>query len=500
MPRFSNLRHFSQGISPLSQWTGKEAKALGSIFVPIIADCRVGEVVTATRSMVNFMYRAHKPELSEADLAAMERNLEDFHDAKYIFVDPTNNNLPSHKGHFNDIPKLHMLSHYVEMIRELGTPDGYNTEITERLHIDCVKVPWDTTNHVNAIVQMATYIQRQESWTLLRAYLYDTRQLCDGGKVRRKIMDNEGREDKGDTMEGNEGDNTDMWYLTPSISIAKRLSLGTRTGDYLARKHGASDLINATKEYLAAFTDDPTTLTLSKHSKFKVWSRFKLRHARLPFFPAAKPQVDQIRASLFSYDDDSQMLRFSTFNVILIALDDNSEKDGLHRFQAGRIRAIFEVPGYLQDLCAEKLAYVELFCPFSHSMNQPSSLYMTGKMLRDRRHCSIVVPISQIRMAIHLAPRYNLLDPDQPISASTDLLAVHDSFYLNRYGSYFQFNVMEYWENQCQARECTQRYDADAPLNLLPKCQTRNAHPPCTRLYVFLLSLYSHLNPDDYSF
>ncbi|KAG9094850.1 hypothetical protein FS749_011715 [Ceratobasidium sp. UAMH 11750] len=453
MPRFSNLRHFSQGISPLSQWTGKEAKALGSVFIPIIADCQKGEVVMAARSMVDFMYRAHKPELSEHDLEAMEENLEDFHNSKYIFVDPENNKLPSDEEHFNRIPKLHMLSHYVELIRELGTPDGYNTEITERLHIEYVKVPWDTTNHVNAIVQMATYIQRQESWALLRAYLHDTGQIHNG-KIRGGDADEvEGGEGEGDIVEGGEGDNADMWYPTPSISIAKRPSLGSRTGDYLIQKHGASDLIDTTKQYLAAFTDDPTTLALSSRSKFKVWSRFKLRHPRLPFAPAARPQVDQVRASPVSYDDDGQMLRFSTFDVVLVALDDNSEKEGLHRFQAGRVRAIFEVPRYLQDLSAEKLAYVELFRPFSRSMSLPASLYTTGNLLRDRRRCAVVTPISHIRMAVHLAPRYNLLDPDQPISASTDLLTIHDSFYLNKYSSYFQFDVMEYWEKQREARD-----------------------------------------------
>ncbi|KAG9092543.1 hypothetical protein FRC06_011886 [Ceratobasidium sp. 370] len=337
---------------------------------------------------------------------------------------------------------------------------------------------------------MATYIQWQESWALLRAYLGDIGQLCDDGKVRKRAVDeDEGGEEEGDVMEGDvvegdvvegdvvegdvvegdEGDNLDMWYPMPSISIAKRPSLGSRTGTYLIKKHSASDLIDTTTQYLAAFTDDPTTLALSQHSKFMVWSQFKLRHPRLPFCPATKPQIDQIRASPCTFDDDGQMLHFSAFDVVLLTPDDNSEKEGLHRFQAGRVRAIFEVPRFLQELCAEKLAYVELFRPFSRSMNQPSSLYTTGHMLRDRRRCNVVVPISRVRMAIHLAPRYNLLDPDQPISASTDLLAVHDSFYLNRYGSYFQFDVMEYWDNQRQAEECmVSSSSSSSPQSTLP--------------------------------
>ncbi|KAG8702500.1 hypothetical protein FRC08_003449 [Ceratobasidium sp. 394] len=318
---------------------------------------------------------------------------------------------------------------------------------------------------------MATYIQRQESWALLRAYLYDTGQVRDVQVQRRAVDDEDDREgeddkegegdvaegdvEEGDVVVGDGGDNADMWYPTPTISIAKRPSLGSLTGDYLIRKHGASDLIEATKNYLAAFTHDPTTLALSRYSKFKVWSRFKLQHTRAPFYPAAKPLVDQIRASPFMYDDDGQVSRFNMFDVVLIALDGEPEAVGLHRFQAGRVRAIFQVPRYLQELCAETLAYVELFRPFSHSMSQPASLYTTGNMMRNHRRCSTVVPISRIRMAIHLAPRYNLLDPDQPISASTDLLSTHDSFYLNKYASYFQFDTMEYWEQRRQAQECS---------------------------------------------
>ncbi|KAG8738339.1 hypothetical protein FRC10_006967 [Ceratobasidium sp. 414] len=455
MPRFPNLHHFSEGISPLSQWTGKEAKALGSIFIPVMAGCPAGEAVAAARGIIDFMYRAHMPELSDDELDAMERSLDDFHDAKDIFVHPMKKGYLPDESRFNDIPKIHMLSHYVRAIRELGTPDGYNSEATEWLHIDYVKLAWDSTNHgASALEQMATYLQRQEAWALLRAYLYEMGQLRDEKGKRGVIVrqgDGDGEEDAlGDG--DRHGDDEDEWYPTPLVSIAKRPSLGTKTGWYLIRTHGASNLISATINYLKTVTCDSAALALTENSKFKVWTCFKLRHAVLPFFPAIEPPVDPVRATPRSIDDEGTILHFGAFDVVLFTPDNINKMQGLHRFQAGRVRAIFKLPNHLMDVCSQHLAYVELFQPFSAGMAQPAGLYTTGFMKRNHQRCAAVIPISKICMSCHLAPRYHLLEPHQAISSGTDLLSIHDTFYINKYVSHFHFIIMEYWEKQRQDR------------------------------------------------
>ena len=63
--------------------------------------------------------------------------------------------------HLN-IPKLHSLVHYAESIRNLGTTDNYNTEVFERLHIDCAKKAWRASNHRNVRPQMTKWLERQE--------------------------------------------------------------------------------------------------------------------------------------------------------------------------------------------------------------------------------------------------------------------------------------------------------------------------------------------------
>lgn len=156
MTRFRGLRHFANGISVISQWTGNEAKQLGKTFLPVIAESKEGEAVSAARSLIDFMYRAHMPEMSDDDLEALDHDLAEFHSSKEVFGET---GVLDTDDMFDGIPKIHMLNHYTESIRELGTTDGYNSETPERLHIDYVKDGWRMSNHNHPLDQMAFYLQ-----------------------------------------------------------------------------------------------------------------------------------------------------------------------------------------------------------------------------------------------------------------------------------------------------------------------------------------------------
>lgn len=64
-------------------------------------------------------------------------------------------------NHFN-LPKLHSLLHYVRAIIELGTSDNYNTETTERLHIDYAKDAYRAGNHKDFVINMTTWLTCME--------------------------------------------------------------------------------------------------------------------------------------------------------------------------------------------------------------------------------------------------------------------------------------------------------------------------------------------------
>jgi hypothetical protein len=55
------------------------------------------------------------------------------------------------------------MQHYVDMIRVLGTADGYNTELSERLHIDCAKLGYAASSKKEYVRQMITWVMRRVS-------------------------------------------------------------------------------------------------------------------------------------------------------------------------------------------------------------------------------------------------------------------------------------------------------------------------------------------------
>jgi hypothetical protein len=85
----------------------------------------------------------------------MENALDQFHSNKSIFIDL------EIRTSFN-IPKLHALLHYANAIRLYGTTDNYNTEYTERLHIDFAKDAYRATNHKDEYPQMTHWLERKE--------------------------------------------------------------------------------------------------------------------------------------------------------------------------------------------------------------------------------------------------------------------------------------------------------------------------------------------------
>jgi hypothetical protein len=61
-----------------------------------------------------------------------------------------------------NLSKLHSLTHYESSIRLFGTTDNYNTEQSERLHIDLAKNAYHATNHKDEIAQMTKWLERCE--------------------------------------------------------------------------------------------------------------------------------------------------------------------------------------------------------------------------------------------------------------------------------------------------------------------------------------------------
>jgi len=161
LPPNHNVRVFLKGITTLSRVSGKEHADMCKILLGLIVDARTPNgtsavrVVRAVRAILDFLYIAQFPSQSEETLDLLTSSLSAFHENKVVFEE-----LGIRDG-FN-IPKIHSMQHYVESIRNYGATDNYNTEYTERLHIDLAKDAYKSTNFKDEFTQMTLWLERKE--------------------------------------------------------------------------------------------------------------------------------------------------------------------------------------------------------------------------------------------------------------------------------------------------------------------------------------------------
>jgi len=179
LPPNFNIRSFTKGITSLSRLTGKEHADMCRILLGLIIDMDLPDdvspipLIRSTRALLDFLYLAQYPVHTSETLQLLRQSLHDFHANKHIFVE-----LGIRKD-FN-LPKLHSLVHYAESIELFGTTDNYNTEYTERLHIDLAKDAYRATNHRDEYAQMTIWLERKEKILRHQSYL----EWCLGNAAR----------------------------------------------------------------------------------------------------------------------------------------------------------------------------------------------------------------------------------------------------------------------------------------------------------------------------
>ena len=161
LPPNHHIMTFVKGISVLSQVTGYEHKQMCKIILGLIMDISLpsggdtARVIRTARALLDFLYLAQLPSHTSDTILCLEESLARFHDNKTVFIDL------GVCRQFN-YPKVHSLLHYQSSITLFGTTDNYNTEQTERLHINTTKDAHRATNHKDEFPQMTTWVQRRE--------------------------------------------------------------------------------------------------------------------------------------------------------------------------------------------------------------------------------------------------------------------------------------------------------------------------------------------------
>ncbi|KAI0350324.1 hypothetical protein OH77DRAFT_1593589, partial [Trametes cingulata] len=170
LPPNHQIRLFLKGITTLQKVTGKEHGdicrfLLGLVIgLPLPGGHSSVRLVRAVRGLLDFLYLARYPAHTADTLDLLRDALRRFHTNKDIFVQL------GIRLHFK-LPKLHSLDHYVDSIKLFGTTDNYDTQYTERLHIDFAKDAYRATNQKDEFPQMTLWLERREKILRHEAYV-----------------------------------------------------------------------------------------------------------------------------------------------------------------------------------------------------------------------------------------------------------------------------------------------------------------------------------------
>lgn len=120
------------------------------------------DVIRTFRTFLDFCYLVRQDMINDNSLSLIQIAIDRFHHFREIFqilgVRPTGFSLP----------RQHSLSHYPELIRLFGAPNGLCSSITESKHIKSVKEPWRRSNRCNALGQMLITNQRLDKLAAAR--------------------------------------------------------------------------------------------------------------------------------------------------------------------------------------------------------------------------------------------------------------------------------------------------------------------------------------------
>ena len=170
LPPNHQIRLFMKGISTLQRVTGKEHADMCRFLLGLILGLPLRDgmspvcLIRAVRALLDFLYLAQYPAHTSETLELVCTALERFHANKAIFIDL------GIREHFH-FPKLHSLDHYPLSIKLFGTTDNYDTQYTERLHIDFAKEAYRATNHKDEFPQMTLWLERREKVLRHGAYI-----------------------------------------------------------------------------------------------------------------------------------------------------------------------------------------------------------------------------------------------------------------------------------------------------------------------------------------
>ncbi|KAJ3918636.1 hypothetical protein F5877DRAFT_90546 [Lentinula edodes] len=449
LPPNHNIRIFHKGISSLSRVSGAEHKQMCSFILGTVVDVpgltapQSNALIAATRALLDFLYLACFPIHSSSSLIALDESLADFHAKKDIFI-----TLDVRK-HFN-FPKLHFLSHYSRAIKYFGTTDNYNTETTERLHIDFTKDAYRASNHKDEYTQMTRWLERREKIIQHTNYISWRLNNLDGSCIPSTSI----------LPTCAQRTSTDMkCAFIPKITTHPTMKSVTlsKLEDKGAQGYGAVDFTRALKRFVVQFrnphlqsniVDEYARFIVLPFRTLPIWHQVKFTNTDL----FGKKTLDSVSAHPRRFNSHGQVTQLSQFDTALISLKSGTEDHTIQDTRVARLRAVFSLPEDKLDTLfpanchpPKHLAYVEWFSKFPRSHEPHSRLYRVKKEINgDGTVAASVIPVEMIIRSVHLLPKWGGTVPSEWTGET--VLDLSPSFLLNIFKddhSYYSFTQLQ---------------------------------------------------------
>ncbi|KAF8496900.1 hypothetical protein F5888DRAFT_1614460, partial [Russula emetica] len=403
MPPNYKTMLFTKGISTLSRVSGHEHKKMCSILLGLVIDLPIPGgrdstcLVHGVHALLNFLYLAQYQCHTNEMIKQLWDALSVFHDNKAIFLDI---------GAWENfkIPKLHSLTHYASSILLFGTTDNYNTEQSERLHIDFAKEAYRTTNRKDIYSQMMTWLQCREK-ILLHTMLINRRQHGPPVQPRtRRIPE-------------------PPHIPTQTIKMALNPTKSA-TFDVLAESYGAVEFQDALANFLA-FLNHPGASTSNLHTRA---SDTLIPFCSVPVFNnikftkcghLGKSEIsDTVHAQPKVVDTHLHVIpgRFDIAIVYQDALHSQGNKGtvGLARIKTGHLTncysgiRIAQVTSVINEVApsldtSPHLAYVEWFSLVA-ALDPKHRMYKVTRMSWNGRRSASIIRVDTILSSVHLFP------------------------------------------------------------------------------------------------
>ncbi|KAJ3718126.1 hypothetical protein DFJ43DRAFT_1005854 [Lentinula guzmanii] len=422
-----NLRHFSKGISSITQWTGNEYRAMSKVYPGLIAGAVDNGVVQAVRALEDFMFYAHFEVHTDHSLAAMDTAWSTFHDRKDVFLEL------GLRTHFN-ISKLHNVSHYLESIRSRGTNDNFNTEFSERLHIDLSKNGYRASNKRNFQPQMTKWLTRQEAihrrdqfmgWVMLEYR----------AKIEEEMTIDKEDDDVGDVEDDSGSDQEPAAIFKSHVAHAKQAPIPRTSVHEIENKFGCGEwFIWYLEEYLKAQLLPTNTLKDPTKLYFPVWKKIVLT---LPAVPEA--ESEKITDTVYTTAATSASITHrgvqssspaKTSTVVIRTGQLDIAKGPLSHLQIARVKLLFKLPHQI-SLSSPLLAFVDWFKPLN-KYHDSLGMYQLSYATRQHVQHSGIVLASAITQTCHLIPEFGRTTDSIPWD-STNVLDKCSKFFVNPY-------------------------------------------------------------------